>query len=158
MSEAYIADSPRWLAMMTERPWTFIHGDYQLDNMIFVGDDTVIVDWQGCMRSFPGMDLGWALASSASSETVAREGELLDHYRAVLAESGGPTWSADDLLDDLAWAMMYFAPCMTVPTMQDYATMGAQGERLVRRFEAFLERCVAASLRWEVPERIGPLV
>jgi Phosphotransferase enzyme family len=156
--QSYMSDSPRWLAAMTERPWTFVHGDYELDNMIFTGDDAVIVDWQGCMRSFPGYDLGWALAASASPETVAREGELLDTYRAVLAVSGGPAWSADDLLDDLAWSMMYYASGSTVPTMQDYAQMGAQGERLVRRFEAFLERCVAAALRWEVPERIGPLV
>jgi hypothetical protein len=42
--------------------------------------------------------------------------------------------------------------------MQDYAELGAPGQRLVRRFEAFLERCVAAALRWGVPERIGPLV
>ena len=27
---------------------------------------------------------------------------------------------------------------------------------LVRRFEAFLERCVAAAIRWDVPERMGP--
>jgi hypothetical protein len=31
---------------------------------------------------------------------------LLDTYRAVLSASGGPTWSADDLLDDLGWSMM----------------------------------------------------
>ena len=157
--EAYIADAPRWLDAMTARPWTFVHGDYELDNVIFVGDaDAVVVDWQGCMCSYPGYDLGWALAASASPETVEREDELLATYRTVLAASGGPAWSADDLLDDLAVSMLYYAASSPVPTMQDYAGMGAQGERLVRRFEAFLERCVAAAMRWDVPERIGPLL
>ena len=40
--------------------------------------------------------------------------------------------------------------------MMAYAELGVQGQRLVRRFEAFLERCVAAALRWEVPAPIGP--
>ena len=75
----------------------------------------------------------------------------------MLSASGGPAWSADDLLDDLAVSMLYYAASSPVPTMQDYAGMGAQGERLVRRFEAFLERCVAAALRWDVPEHVGSL-
>ncbi len=155
--EAYMADVPRFLAAMTARPWTFVHGDYELDNVIFVGDaDAVIVDWQGSMRSYPGYDLGWALAASASPETVAREDELLDTYRAVLAASGGPVWSADDLLEDLAWSMLYYAASSPVATMQDYSELGAQGERLVRRFEAFLERCVAAAMRWDVHGRMAP--
>jgi hypothetical protein len=154
LSEARVNEPLRFLESYVARPWTFIHGDFQLDNMLFPDDGAVIVDWQGCMRCFPGFDLGWLLASSASDETIAKEDDLLDHYRSRLLASGGPAWSRDDVLDDLAWAMSYYVPGMTVPLLMDFSTLGAHGERMHRRFQAFLDRCITAAERWDTTERL----
>lgn len=144
----WLQDLTGWLRSFAGRPWTFVHGDYELDNMVFTPDGPVILDWQGCMRSFPGYDLGWTLASSATEETIAREGELLDHYRDVLSTSGGPAWSRDDVLDDLAWGILFYVTGLTIPATQDQPD-----ERARRRFRAGLKRSIAAATRWESVRR-----
>lgn len=146
----------RWIQAYNERPWTLVHGDYELENVLFAGDDIVVIDWQGVMTGFPAMDLGFTLAISGTEETVARERELMDHYRAVLAESGGPEWSHDQLLDDLAWSMLFFAVGQTIPFMEDYASMGEQGERLHRRMVAAWRGCAQAAVRWDTAGRVTP--
>lgn len=154
----YLADVPRerWLQAYDGRPWTLVHGDYELENMLFVGDDVVVVDWQGVTSAFPAMDLGFTLAVSGSAETVERERELLDHYRETLAASGGPSWSHDELLDDLAWSMLFFSVGQTIPFVQDYSSMGEQGERLRQRMLAAWKGCVAAAVRWDTAGRVQP--
>lgn len=154
----YLSEIPRerWIKAYHERPWTLVHGDYELENVLFVDDDIVVVDWQGVMVGFPAMDLGFTLAISGTDETVARERELMDHYRAVLAESGGPDWSHDELLDDLAWSMLFFTAGQTIPFMEDYASMGEQGDRLHRRMVAAWRGCVHAAVRWDTAGRVTP--
>lgn len=155
----YITGVPRerWIEAYYARPWTLVHGDYELENVLFLGDGTpAVVDWQGIMVGFPAMDLGFTLAVSGSAETVEREAELLDHYRAQLAEAGGPQWSADELLDDLAWSMLFFAAGQTIPFVQDYSSMGPQGARLHERMVAAWLGCVQAAVRWETAARVTP--
>lgn len=154
----YLSQVPRerWIEKYNARPWTLVHGDYELENVLFVDDDIVIIDWQGVMVGFPAMDLGFTLALSATDETVSRETELLDHYRAVLHASGGPEWSHEEVLDDLAWSMLFFAAGQTVPFVQDYSAMGPQGERLRNRMIASWRRCVEAAVRWDTAGRVTP--
>jgi hypothetical protein len=155
----YLVDVPRerWIDAYMQRPWTLVHGDYELENMLFLPDGEIaVIDWQGIMVGFPSMDLGFTLAISGNDETVAREGELLDHYRATLAEAGGPSWSHDELMDDLAWSMLFFTAGQTVPFVQDYTSMGSQGERLRRRMIAAWRGCVAAAVRWDTAGRVTP--
>ena len=155
----YLTEVPReqWLEAYSKRDWTLVHGDYELENMLFLPNgDIAVVDWQGIMVGFPAMDLGFTLAISGNDETVARERELLDHYRATLAEAGGPSWSHHELLDDLAWAMLFFVAGQTVPFVQDFSAMGEQGKRLRRRMIAAWQGCVAAATRWETATRVVP--
>ena len=155
----YLTEIPRerWLEAYGQRPWTLVHGDYELENVLFLPDGTMaIVDWQGVMVGFPAMDLGFTLAISGTDETVAREQELLDAYRSALHEAGGPQWSHDQLMDDLAWSMLFFTAGQTVPFVQDYSSMGVQGERLRRRMIAAWQGCVAAAVRWETVQRVVP--
>lgn len=152
MAEAFLADVPAWLGRFSQRPWTLIHQDYELDNVLFAGGGPVIVDWQSPMRSFPGMDLGWLLMASHNKETLAREPELLDHYRAELAAAGGPRWSDDDLAEDLAWAAFFWVSVSHVPFM---ATVEFGEEvRFHRRFKAMLEGTIAAAERWGAAARM----
>ena len=152
MVETFLSDVPSWLGRFAQRPWTLIHQDYELDNILFRGDGPVIVDWQSAMRSFPGMDLGWLLMASHNDETLAREPELLDHYRRELAAAGGPHWSEDDLLEDLAWACFFWVSVSHIPFM-DTVQYGEEA-RAHRRFKAMFQGTIDAAERWGAPERM----
>ena len=152
VSEVWLADIEGWLQRFHRRPWTLVHQDYELDNVLFREDGPVIVDWQTTMRSFPGIDLGWLLMSSHNDETLAREPELLDHYRRELAGMGGPQWSAEDLAEDLAWAGFYWVGVSHVPYM--HSLPAGDEDRAHRRFKAMMEGSVAAALRWGAVERM----
>jgi hypothetical protein len=65
---------------------------------------------------------------------------LLDHYRKVLAASGGPDWSHDELVDDLAWSMLFFVAGQSIPYAQDYSNLGDQSERMKQRMIALFRR------------------
>jgi hypothetical protein len=151
----WINDIDRWLGVYNERPWTFTHGDYELDNMLFVptadgGEDVVVIDWQTVQRSFPGTDLAWFLNASSTDESIAREDELLDRYRTTFAAHGGPDWSRDRLVEDLAVGSLYWVACQPVPAMQDVTPFGDKAERMSRRFGKFVDSSIAGATRWNM--------
>ena len=151
----HVQDSKWILDHMNARPWTFIHGDYHVDNMIFTDDGGVtVVDWQGCQVSFPAMDVAYLLSTSASEQTLAHEDELLDHYRDELRKAGGPAWSRDELMDDLAWAMVYLVPGELIPFQQDFSGAGEAGQRLEQRFSKCAHETIRAAVRWEMADRL----
>ena len=152
MVDVFLADVPTWLGRFAQRPWTLIHQDYELDNVLFRADGPVIVDWQSPMRSFPGMDLGWLLMASHNDESLAREPELLDHYRRELAAAGGPQWSADDLAEDLAWAAFFWVSVSHIAFME--TVQFGEEFRFHRRFKAMLVGTIAAAERWNAAERM----
>ncbi len=155
-SASWINDTEFWLDKYEERPWTFTHIDFELDNMIHTDSETVVLDWQTCLRSFPGVDLAWLLATSECDETVARESELIDHYRATLESSGGPSWSYDEVIEELAWGTLYPAACQPVPNVGAADAEGEAGERSRRRFRAFLDRSIRAAERWDLVGHCSP--
>lgn len=156
LARTYLAETEVYLQRMAQRPWTFAHGDYQLDNLLFTDDgEVVVLDWQGCIASFPGIDLGYLLATSGSEETIRREDELLDRYREALAEAGGPSWSREEVLDDLAWAMLYYVPSEAIPYQMDYSNTGEHFEHLRARFTKCMHECIAAAERWDMVGRVS---
>ena len=150
--DAFMADIEGWLERFNQRPWTFLHQDYELDNVLFRADGPVIVDWQTPMRSFPSDDLGWLLLSGHNDETLAREPELLELYRHELAAAGGPDWSTEDLAEDLAWAAFYRVSTVHVAWLHAWDA-GERG-RPLRRFEAMIEGSIAAARRWSAVDRM----
>ncbi len=151
----YVDDVPGVLQAWYDRPWTFIHGDYQLDNFLFQADGPAIVDWQLVMRSFPGYDVAWLLISAGTDEVVRAEDDLLDEYRVRLAAAGGPPWSRDELLDDLCWGALSHAGGQPVVAQSSHSGLGSAADRMQRRFMTLLERAVAAGMRWDLPGRLG---
>lgn len=152
LEEHFIADIETNLQKFAARPWTFIHQDYELDNVVFRNDGPVVLDWQTAMCSFPGLDLAWTLGCSIDDETVAREPELFDHYLAELATAGGPEWSTEELLDDLAWGAFYWASVGPVTVLN---TIGAGPEdRGFQRFCRMTRGSIAGAVRWGVTERV----
>jgi len=150
--DAFTADIEGWLERFNQRPWTFLHQDYELDNILFRSDGPVILDWQTAMRSFPSDDLGWLFISGHNDETLAREPELLEHYRRELAAAGGPDWSEEDLAEDLAWAAFYRASSVYVAWVHAMAA-NEQGRQL-RRFKAMMDGSITAAQRWNAVERM----
>jgi hypothetical protein len=146
ITNRWVNDLPTILEFYAARPWTFIHGDYEYDNMIFTEAGPVVVDWQTVMQSFPGWDLAWYLGCCHTEETVAEEPALLERYREGLAAHGGPSWSADELLEDLAWGAAYHSAGQTVTNTGDY-----EG-RAAKRFRKMLEGAAAAAVRWNSAE------
>ena len=150
--DVFMADIEGWLERFNQRPWTFLHQDYELDNVLFGDNGPVIVDWQTPMRSFPSDDLGWLFLSGHNDETLAREPELLELYRRELAAAGGPDWSEEDLAEDLAWAA--FFRMSTVHVAWLHAVDAGEQGRQVRRFKAMMDGSNAAAARWNTVERI----
>ncbi len=153
---SFIHDTEYWLEIFSARPWTFVHLDYELDNMIYTAGETAILDWQTCLKSFPGADLAWLLATSESDESVARESELIDLYRATLAATGGPAMSHDDVVEELAWGVIYPTSCQPIPNMADLSVHGQQEDRMKDRFRAFLDRSIRAAERWDLVGHCSP--
>jgi hypothetical protein len=153
-SRTFVNDTLTWLERFNARPWTFIHGDYELDNMMFVDDDIVVLDWQLSGKSFPGQDVAFFLTACATDETVAAERELLDAYRSALAAAGGPAWSHDELVDDMAWSMLYWLVGHTVSAVADQSAHGDKAERMERRFRKFMTGAIDGATRWDVAARL----
>ena len=152
ITKTWIADIEGWLQRFAARDCTFVHFDYELDNVLFRGNEPVIVDWQSGMISFPGSDLGWLFLTGHNEATLAQEPELIEHYRAELAAAGGPEWSTERVMDDLAWCAFYCCGTNHVPYTN---ALGSGDDRAIKRFATMLRGAVAAADRWGAIERIS---
>jgi aminoglycoside/choline kinase family phosphotransferase len=64
-------------------PFSLVHGDYRLDNLMFppIGDDVVAVDWQTVTVALPARDLSYFIATSLPVEQRrAVEHRLVQSY------------------------------------------------------------------------------
>ncbi len=154
VERTFVNDTLTWLMRYNERPWTFIHGDYELDNMLFVDDEIIVLDWQLSGKSFPGQDLAFFLTACATDETVAAERELLDAYRAALAAAGGPSWTHDEVVEDMAVSMLYWIAGQTITSMGETESYGDKAERMQRRFRKFMTGAIDGAMRWDTAGRL----
>ena len=75
-------------------PWTVVHGDYRLDNLLFPPPDrpdldVVAVDWQTLSRGLPARDLAYLLGTGLESDLrAAHERDLVEAYRLALGTHG----------------------------------------------------------------------
>jgi aminoglycoside/choline kinase family phosphotransferase len=87
--EALFGDLERYLAADTE-PWTVVHGDYRLDNLMF-GDspEVAVLDWQTCTHG-PGLnDVAYFIGAGLRAEDRrAVERDLVAGYHAGLLAAG----------------------------------------------------------------------
>jgi aminoglycoside/choline kinase family phosphotransferase len=79
--EGYLAGRPG--------PWSVLHGDYRLDNLLFGGPRVAVVDWQTVRAGPPLCDLSYFVGSALQPEARReREAGLVDAYRQALGEAG----------------------------------------------------------------------
>jgi aminoglycoside/choline kinase family phosphotransferase len=74
-------------------PWTVVHGDYRLDNLLFDpapgGVPVTVVDWQTCTHGPALRDVAYFIGAAMSPETRRDvETELVRGYHAALVAAG----------------------------------------------------------------------
>jgi Ecdysteroid kinase-like family len=124
----------RWQQTRLE-PFTVLHGDYRLDNLLFApnGADVVAVDWQTLAVGPPARDLAYFLGTSLTvDDRRTAERELVADYHAALCARGVPGYDAQQCFDDYRLGQLQ-GPMIT--------TMGcafATGDRSAGADEMFL--------------------
>jgi aminoglycoside phosphotransferase (APT) family kinase protein len=113
----FIDDNYRAVAALIDRPPnTVMHGDAHPGNVYFRNGRAGLLDWQAVRRGNPGRELAYTLITGmATADRQDRQRELLDHYRQVLAGSGGPQLDSDELWDRYRTGALYayVAPLIT---------------------------------------------
>jgi aminoglycoside phosphotransferase (APT) family kinase protein len=70
-------------------PWTVVHGDFRLDNLLFGGERVAVLDWQ-TVRLGPSMsDVAYFIGSALSpADRATNEEALVRDYHARLRAAG----------------------------------------------------------------------
>jgi Phosphotransferase enzyme family len=96
--DALFASLEAYLNADTE-PWTIVHGDYRLDNLLFDptpgGVPIAVVDWQTCTHGPGAQDLAYFVGAGLRAEDRrAHEGALVRRYHDALTAAGvtGYAW------------------------------------------------------------------
>ncbi len=89
-----------WGRQASQGPWTLLHGDFRLDNLLFGAGRVGVVDWQVVATGPAMFDVAYFLGAGLLPEDRRKhEIELLRAYHARLAASGTiGDWSFDDCL------------------------------------------------------------
>ncbi len=106
---ALVAAATRVGAWMTTRcdPFTVIHGDYRLDNLLFTPDGGVVaVDWQGASVGPALRDVAYFLSTCVEPEQRrATEDALVKRYHAGLIAGGVTDYPFEQCWDDYLLGM-----------------------------------------------------
>jgi hypothetical protein len=98
----------RW-AIAHQHPFSVIHGDYRLDNLMFApdGDDVAALDWQTTMVGHPLRDVAYFLSLSLRPEVRrAHEKDLVAEYHRELVRHGVRDFSLEDCVDGYRTGML----------------------------------------------------
>jgi len=92
---------PDLCAALGAAPWTLLHGDYRLDNVLFRPDgEIVVLDFQGLGLGRPAVDVAYFITTALTAEHRDEEQRLLRTYHDALVAAGVTTYSFDDLVHD----------------------------------------------------------
>lgn len=136
---------PDWI-MGRPEPFSLLHGDHRLDNLLFApadADDPVIaVDWQTVMVGLPLRDIGFLLATGLlPDDRRAAERDLVGDYHGALVDRGVEGYDADQCWNDYRFS---FGQALMI-TMLGEMTAN-QSERGDRMFSAMAERATTAMI------------
>jgi Ser/Thr protein kinase RdoA (MazF antagonist) len=127
-------------------PYSLVHGDFRLDNLLFQpdGDEVVIVDWQTVAVALPARDLGYFVGTSLPTEQRREQEEELvkGYYREVVAH-GVEGYPFDRCLTDYRVGQIHGAMITVI------GSMTSAGDRTPLADEMFLSmaRRSCASVR-----------
>lgn len=115
-----------WMTSRPE-PFTLVHGDYRLDNLMFApgGDDVAALDWQTLTVGHPSRDVAYFLGTSLDPELRrAHEAALVRAYHDALVAEGVAGYDAERCWNDYRWGhlqgpMITVLGCMLSPSGQE---------------------------------------
>jgi hypothetical protein len=121
----------QWMLDNLSLPRTLCHGDYRADNIMFDGNDPVVLDFQIVGVGGGMYDVGYYISQSIDASVRAgRDRELVDHYLDRLAHHG-ITMDRDE-----AWRQyqicIVFCLTYSVVNWPQYPNMNERGQSLLR--------------------------
>jgi fructosamine-3-kinase len=138
------ADGIAAWALTRPEPFSLLHGDYRLDNLMFApaGSDVVAVDWQTLSVGPPLRDVAYFLGTSLDTD-LRRSGEqrLVSRYHEELLARGVQDYSADRCFEDYRLGQLHGPLITTLGAI--YAT-AERTERADGMFLAMARRSCAA--------------
>ncbi|MGH9132492.1 MAG: phosphotransferase, partial [Ilumatobacteraceae bacterium] len=93
LAERFVGVLDRYLAHRPA-PWTVVHGDFRLDNLMFGGDRVAVLDWQ-TVRLGPAMsDVAYFIGSALQTDDrrATEEALVREYHTALLGAGGDMTW------------------------------------------------------------------
>jgi aminoglycoside/choline kinase family phosphotransferase len=140
--DALFTNLDSYLAIDT-RPWTIVHGDYRLDNLLFDprpdGVPVTVVDWQTCTHGPALQDVAYFIGAAMPPDLRRdAEADLVRGYHAGLVAAGVPDYGEERCWRDYrrgTWAglIMAVAASMLVERTergdQMFLTMAARHSR-----------------------------
>lgn len=136
-----------------DRPRTFCHGDYRLDNLFFglrpEHAPITVVDWQIAIQCIGTFDVGYFVSQSLPPALRREiELELLRTYHDRLVELGVTNYSFGDCIEDYRFTLMF---CLCYPIIAG-GLGDPNNQRGVALVQAMTERCVSAIRDWKAFE------
>lgn len=131
-------------ALVRPEPFSLLHGDYRLDNLMFPpsGSDVVAVDWQTLSVGPPLRDVGYFLGTSLDTDLRRSDEErLVGRYHKELLALGVEGYPADRCFEDYRLGQLQGPLITTLGAI--YATAGRTA-RADGMFLAMARRSCAA--------------
>lgn len=98
------------LAPLAQDPWTLLHGDYRLDNIMFrPNGEIVVIDYQLLSKGRPGWDVAYFITTALSADYKSEEETMLKHYHETLSAAGITNYSFEELVDDVELTKLLLA-------------------------------------------------
>lgn len=93
--------SDELLTHLASEPWTLVHGDFRLDNLMFRDDGGIVaLDFQGVATGRPGWDVGYFIMTALDPKHRGDEEMLLRTYHEALVEAGVSGYAYEQLVTD----------------------------------------------------------
>ncbi len=93
--------SPDVVTSLAAAPWTVLHGDYRLDNLLFrPNEEIVVLDLQGVSTGRPAFDVAYFITTALTAEHRDQEQRLLGTYHDALVDAGITSYSLEQLVHD----------------------------------------------------------
>jgi aminoglycoside phosphotransferase (APT) family kinase protein len=92
---------PEICAALAAAPWTLLHGDYRLDNVLFrPNGELVVLDFQGVSFGRPAVDVAYFITTALTAEHRDEEATLLRTYHDALVAAGVSSYPFEQLVSD----------------------------------------------------------
>lgn len=93
---------PRLVDHLASPPWTVLHGDYRLDNVLFrPSGELVVLDHQMTMYGRAAVDVAYFLTTALDATDVDEEEAMLRAYHDALVSAGVGSYDLDTLRSDV---------------------------------------------------------